>query len=137
MKKLALAFGIWLALASGAFAQTNCLVPSTFPGTPVVTTTLEGSHVLKASPGCLISAYVYNAGTAAFFMVFNATTLPANGAVAPLECIPVAAASYQYLNFAPQPPEFYSTGITTAISTGANCLTLTVGSGAWFHALVQ
>lgn len=137
MRKLLLAFGLYLAFASGAFAQTNCLVPATYPGTPVITAALEGSHVLKASPGCLISAYVYNAGAAAFLMVFNSATLPANGAVAPLECIPVGAASYQYINFAPQPPEYYSTGITIAISTGANCLTLTVGSGAWFHALVQ
>lgn len=124
-------------LTSPALAQTNCVVPPNAAGTPVFSTALEGSHVLKAAPGCLISAYVYNAGAAAFFMVFNSKTLPVNGAVAPYECVPVSAASYQFINFAPQPPEFYSLGITAAISTGANCLTLTVGSGAWFHALVQ
>lgn len=136
MKRLIL-LAFLCMFASPALAQTTCLVPPNAPATPIVTTTLEGSHILKAAPGCLISAYVYNAGAAAFFMVFNSTTLPANGAVAPRECVPVAAASYQYISFAPQPPEFYSIGITSAISTGANCLTLTVGSGAWFHAIVQ
>lgn len=124
-------------LASPALAQTNCVVPANASATPVVSAALEGSHILKAAPGCLLAAYVYNAGAAAFLMVFNSKTLPANGAVTPLECVPVASASYQYLNFAPQPPEFYSAGITAAISTGANCFTLTVGSGAFFHALVQ
>lgn len=136
MKKLLLILALGLC-PGAALAQTNCVVPAQAAASAVITTALEGSHVFKASPGCLISAYVYNAGAAAFFMVFNSKTLPSNGAVAPIECVPVAAASYQFINFAPQPPEFYSTGITGAISTGANCLTLTVGSGAWFHALVQ
>ena len=136
MKKLLLALAL-LGLASPAIAQSQCVVPANAPATSIVSTSLEGSHVLKASPGCLLSGYVYNAGAAAFLMVFNSNTLPSNGAVASIECVPVAAASYQYINFAPQPPEWYSTGITMAISTGADCLHLTVGSGAWFHALVQ
>lgn len=133
MKKLLLLFCL---LASPAFAQTNCVVPPNAAATPIVSASAEGSHVLKASKGCLISLYVYNSGAAAFLMVFNSTTVPNDGAVTPIQCVPVASASYQYINFAPQPPEYYSTGISTAIST-TGCFTKTVGSGAFFHALVQ
>lgn len=122
--------------AHGAHAQTNCVVPANAAATPIVSTAAEGSRVLKASKGCLLSLYVYNSGAAAFLMVFNSITVPADGAVTPIECIPVGSASYQFLNFAPQPPEYYSTGISAAIST-TGCFTKTVGSGAFFHAIVQ
>jgi hypothetical protein len=127
-----------LGLASPALAQspTQCLVPANAGATPVVSASAEGSHVLKASPGCLLATYVYNSGAAAFLMVFNSKTVPADGAVTPIECIPVASASYQFINFAPLPPEWFSTGISVAIST-TGCFTKTVGSGAFFHALVQ
>lgn len=139
MKKLLLllALLLWPQLA---LAQTACLVPSSFPGIPVVSNVLESNHVLKNSPGCLISAYVVNGASAGFFMVFNAVVAPGDGAIAPntlLECVPVAASSYQYLNFAPQPPEYYSIGIVAVFSTGANCTTKTASATAWFHALVQ
>jgi hypothetical protein len=125
-----------LASVSPALAQTNCQVPAQFPGTPVVSAVAEGGHVLKASPGCLISVYVTNPGAAGFLMVFNSATVPADGAVTPRECVPVGAASYQYINFAPQPPEWYSTGISAAVST-TGCFTKTISSGAFFHAFVQ
>lgn len=122
--------------ASSAWAQTNCVVPATNAATPVVSAAAEGSHVLKASSGCLISVYVYNSGAAAFLMIFNSTTVPGDGAVTPIECVPVASASYQFINLAPLPPEWFSTGISAAIST-TGCFTKTVGSGAFFHAIVQ
>lgn len=137
LRRLLLSATLWLGTAAAALAQNQAVVPPNVAATPIVSTSLEGSHVLKASKGNLYSLYVYNAGSAAFLMTFNATSLPANGAVTPIQCIPVAAANYQYINFAPTPPEYYSTGIVAAISTGANCLTLTVGSGAFFHAVVQ
>jgi hypothetical protein len=136
MKHLALAIGIWLALASAAFAQTNCTVPAIAPATPVVSTVAEGSHILKGSPGCLISAYVYNSGAAAFLLIFNQSTVPADGSVTPIECVPVGSAAYQFINLAPLPPEYFSSGITAVIST-TGCFTKTIGSGAFFHAIVQ
>lgn len=136
MIRLVAALLLYLGLASAALAQTQCVVPANAAATPIVSAAAEGSHVLKASPGCLISAYVYNSGAAAFLMIFNSTTVPADGAVTPIQCVPVASASYQFINFAPQPPEYYSTGISAAIST-TGCFTKTVGSGAFFHALVQ
>jgi hypothetical protein len=139
MKRLLAVFAFWFAWATPLLAAediTSVLVPPVSPAVPVVSAAAEGSHVLKASPGALLSVYTYNSGAAAFLMVFNATSLPANGAVTPIECVPVGSASYQFLNFAPRPPEWYSTGIVVAVST-TGCFTLTVGSGAFFHAFVQ
>lgn len=135
MKRLLLILCLSL-FATGAWAQANCVVPAEFAATPVVSSVAEGSHILKASSGCLLSVYVYNSGAAAFLMIFNSKTVPADGAVVPLECVPVASASYQFINFAPLPPEWFSVGISAAIST-TGCFTKTVGSGAFFHALVQ
>lgn len=135
MKRLLLSAALCL-WASCAFAQTQCVVPAGAPATPVISAAAEGSHILKASPGCLLATYVYNSGAAAFLMIFNSKTVPADGAVTPIECVPVASASYQFINFAPLPPEWFSTGISAAIST-TGCFTKTVGSGAFFHALVQ
>lgn len=125
-----------LCFAGPAFAQTQCLSPPVTPATPIVSAAAEGSHILKAAPGCLISVYVYNSGAAAFLMIFNSKTVPADGAVTPVECVPVASASYQFINFAPYPAEWFSSGVVAAIST-TGCFTKTVGSGAFFHALVQ
>ena len=138
MRNLIAGLILFLASLGPALAQspTQCLVPAQAGATPVVSAAVEGSHVLKASPGCLLATYVYNSGAAAFLMIFNSKTVPADGAVTPIECLPVAAASYQFINFAPLPPEWYSTGISAAIST-TGCFTKTVGSGAFFHALVQ
>lgn len=135
MRKLLFAF-VLLLLPSIAMAQSQCVVPAGGPGTAVVSAAAEGSHVLKAAPGCLLSTYVTIGATAGYLMIFNSTTVPADGAVTPIECIPVAASSYTFLNFAPQPPEWFSTGISAAFST-TGCFTKTVGSGAFFHALVQ
>lgn len=138
MRKLGLL--LWLVFAcSGAQAQTNCLVPSSFPATPVVATTAQnttGGFALKASPGCLLALYVVNSSTAGYMMIFNSATLPADGAVTPIHCIPISASSYQWLNFAPQPPEWYSAGISAAFST-TGCFTKTISSTLFIHGLVQ
>jgi hypothetical protein len=138
MKRLVLA--LWLVFAAtAAQAQGQCLVPIDGAATPVVGTSGQvatGGLILKAAPGCLIAAYLLNSTTAGYLMVFNSITVPADGAVTPIHCIPIAASSYQYLNFAPQPPEWYSTGISVAFST-TGCFTKTVSSALFIHGLVQ
>jgi hypothetical protein len=140
MKRLLLAsfvfWFVWVTPLLAAEDISSVLVPPQSPAIPVVSAAAEGSHVLKASPGALLSVYAYNSGAAGFLMVFNATALPSNGTVTPIECVPIGSSSYVSLNFAPRPPEWYSTGIVAAIST-TGCFTLTAGSGAFFHAFVQ
>lgn len=133
-------FGAFLLFAQvlAAQAQSQVQVPPNAPATPVVSASAEGSHVLKAAPGALLAIYVTSpAGAAGFILIFNSTTVPADGTVTPIECIPLTAGpSYAFANFAPQPPEWYSTGISAAYST-TGCFTKTISSGAFFHALVQ
>lgn len=131
---------LWLALflvLGIAPAQAQPVVPPNAAATPVVSTAAEGSHVLKASPGNLYALYVVDTGAVAgFIMVFNAVSAPANGAVTPIHCVPVTASGYNFLNFAPQPPEFYSVGIT-AVYSSTGCFTKTTSATAFFHAIVQ
>lgn len=136
MRSLLAALLLYLGLASAALAQQNCQVPAGFPATPVVSTTTEGSHVLKASPGCLLAAYVTTGGTAGYLLIINSATVPADGAVTPLECIQIAANTTISANWAPQPPEWFSTGIVAVFST-TGCFTKTASATAFIHALVQ
>lgn len=104
---------------------------------PVVSTALEGSHVLKASAGNLYSAYVTTGATPGLLMIFNATTAPADGAVTPIHCLEAPANSTVGLSFSGAPPESYATGITAVFSTGTSCVTKAVSATAFFHGSVQ
>lgn len=134
---LILALGLGL-LASPAKAQTQCIVPPNAAATPVVSAVLEGSHVLKASPGCLGAIYMtIDSTTAGYLMLFNLTAVPSDGAVTPIECVYVAAAPGSVgLNFAPQPTEWFSVGIV-AVFSSTGCFTKTVSAHAFFKAWVQ
>jgi hypothetical protein len=113
--------------------------PSSLPGaaiTAVVSTTTESGHILKASPGNLYSVTVTTAGTAGFLMTFNSTTVPADGAVTPIDCVVAPASSSTSLNVAGSPPTAYSTGISVALST-TGCFTKTASATAFFKGMVQ
>ncbi len=96
--------------------------------TPVVSGSAESSHVLKNAAGSLWSVYASNlTGTAGFLQVFNATSAPTDGAVTPLECVPLPANGVASLNFNSGPPGTYSTGITAVVSSASTCFTKTTG----------
>jgi hypothetical protein len=145
MRKLGLALflSLWalgpLGLAPAQAQSTNCIVPAPLAATPVVASSAQntaGGMIIKPSPGCLLAAYVVNSTIAGFMMIFNSATIPADGAVTPIHCIPIGASSYQWINFAPQPPEFYSAGVSLAFST-TGCFTKTVSATLFMHAIVQ
>ena len=96
--------------------------------TPVVSTSAESSRVLKASGGNLYSVYATNlTATAGFLVILNATSAPVDGAITPLECVPLPANGGVGLNYSPGPPAVYSTGITAVITSAATCFTKTTG----------
>jgi hypothetical protein len=105
---------------------------SSSPITPVVSGALESNHVLKNAAGTLISLNI-SPTVDGYLMVFNATSAPADGAVTPTLCIPVAAGQVSALQWAVG--ETYSTGITAVMST-TGCFTKTASATAFFHAQV-
>lgn len=97
--------------------------------TPVVSTSAESSHVLKATPGNAYSAYATNlTATAGFLMLFNATSAPADGAVQPLACVSLPPNNPASINYSPGPPGVFSVGITAVVSSATTCFTKTTGT---------
>lgn len=115
------------AQSGGALAPTSNAVIGIVP---VTSASAEASHIIKAAPGNLYSVYVTNSSaTAGFILVLNAITVPSDGAVVPLDCVPIAGTSTSGINYAPGPPKVYNVGIVVVISSGANCFTKTTSGG--------
>lgn len=121
----------------GLNAGTNAIGSVTVPPssaaavgiTPVVSGSLEASHVLKNAAGNLYAVYASNltGGTTGLLQVFNATSAPADGAVTPIVCVPFNSMGEAAANYVPGPPAVFSTGITAVISSSTTCFTKTTG----------
>lgn len=99
---------------------------ASFAITPVVSSSGESSHVLKGSAGNLYSVYATNLTTTpGFLAVLNATSAPADGAITPLDCIPLPAGGLASFNY--NIPAAYSTGITAVVTSASTCFTKTTG----------
>lgn len=89
---------------------------------------LEGSKVASATPKVLAGAAVTTSSTAGYFMVWNSTTVPADGAVTPALCFYIPASPYSMafnLNFNG------TTGVSVAFST-TGCYIKTVSATVTF-----
>jgi hypothetical protein len=69
-------------------------------------------------------------------MTFNAISVPVDGTVAPVYCIPVPASSAVSISFSGAPPDAYSTGIVAVFST-TGPFTKTSSTTAFFTWRVQ
>jgi hypothetical protein len=104
---------------------------SDFAITPGSSTQFQSGHVLKAGPGTLYSLYAMSGSVSGFLMTFNATTVPADGPVTPVECVPVPANSFVTISAGGSPPNYYSVGIVAVFSsTGPFLKTTKRGFGA-------
>jgi len=133
--------------ATGSTMQINQVTVGDSSGNPITAvSTIAGStassSVLKAAAGHLIGAYA-NCTAACWLMIFNSATAPSNGATTAgtgsgglQDCVPIAAGGIGSINYTPQPFEFFSTGITAAISSTA-CGTLTLSTVGFIHGTVQ
>ena len=88
------------------------------------------NFVFVAPRRALYSLTLVTGASSGFLMVFDAAALPSNGAVTPVWCIPVIAASGYAVQW--QSPLVATTGVVAAFSTGANCDTLTASATAKF-----
>jgi hypothetical protein len=109
---------------------------SSFAITPGASSALEAGHVLKAGPGNLYSLYVMTTSVSGYLMTFNATTIPADGAVNPVECIQIPANSAAAISFDGAPPDYYSTGIV-AVFSSTGPFTKTASATAFFKWRVE
>lgn len=100
---------------------------------PVVSSALSTGQVLKASAGNL---YGYNvvATVAGYLMIFNSTTVPADGAVTPVYCLPLAAGAGVDRSF--DIPRRFSAGITLVFSS-TGPYTKTASATAFLGGAVQ
>jgi hypothetical protein len=96
---------------------------------PVVSTTLETGHVIKASAGNLYGLNVATTTVAGFVQIFNSTTVPAAGAVTPIKAYYVPALSTLVIGF--DPPMQCATGISVAFSSAATPFTKTDSATAF------
>ena len=94
--------------------------------------TVSGNSLVMANFATHLN-YVYatnQTSTAGFLLALNATTVPADGPVVPLDCVALAAnatASISDGGFTPA-SDPYSIGIVIVVSSGANCFTKTTGT---------
>lgn len=115
------------------------VVPSAGPAQPATgylsasaTSSAASALVVRASAGNLYDWQVTAGASAGYVMIFNATSAPADGTVAPVQCVAVAAnasvgSSLQTL------PERFTTGIVIVFST-TGCFTKTASATAFIRA---
>lgn len=100
--------------------------------TPVVTSAVGGSLVVKASAGNLYGVNVVAGASAGFVLIYNTTTAPVDGAVTPVKCLPLAANAGLEIAYRDNPTR-YSTGITVVFST-TGCFSQTISATAFISA---
>lgn len=95
---------------------------------PVVSGSLEASHVLKNAAGKIWSVYASNltGGAAGFLVLLNLTAAPVDGAITPLACAPFSGGVAE-INMNGMPPMAFSTGITAVVTSATTCFTKTTG----------
>jgi hypothetical protein len=90
---------------------------------PVVSSALETGHVIKNSPGNLYGFTVTTTTVAGYVQIFNATSVPAAGAVTPIDAYYVGAFGSVARTYSP--PLVCSTGISIAFSASTTPFTKT------------
>lgn len=103
--------------------------------TVTTTAAVASSQVLKGSAGNGYRYAITTGASAGFFMIFDATSAPADGAVTPKICRAVAANTSLEINHSPQ-PDLFTVGITEVFST-TGCFTKTASATAELEGSVQ
>ncbi len=88
-------------------------------GTPVTTVQNVSNTVFRTSATNVFEVGLTAGTTAGLMMVWDATSVPADGAVTPLVCLPVVASgqiSHTYTRAAR-----FATGVAVALSSGTDC----------------
>lgn len=140
---LIVALMVWCQPASAQTPTYTCFPGiSSAPGvvcdfTPVVSASAVNNLVLKSTPGNFLTAYATNlTATGGFLVILNATTAPVDGAITPLDCVPLPANNSAGscgpgctgINYRPGPGRNYNAGIVAVVTSANTCYTKTTGS---------
>lgn len=148
MRRLALALTLLLPLCFPARGQQTVEVCAPGPDnggaascatriTSATSGSAEATHVIKSSAGVLYTAYATNlTSTGGFLVILNATSAPSDGAIVPLDCVPLPANNSAGscgpgctgINYRPGPGKTYSVGITAVVTSANTCFTKTTGT---------
>jgi hypothetical protein len=107
--------GSEMAVLKAIYAELAAM-PDSIPVAAIRSTALEASHVFKASAGSLIDTYCL-ATVSGFYMLFDATSVPADGVVTPLGVIPVGAYEASSFDLQSNCPLTFTTGLIGVFST--------------------
>lgn len=119
-------------IASGSGVVTTPTSVSTGATTRASSTAAASSLVLKSGAGNLYDLKITIGATTGYVLLFDATSLPSNGAVTPIFCEAVTSnGTYGGAAFAWPTPMPFATGITAGFST-TGCFTLTASATAAF-----
>jgi hypothetical protein len=99
------------------------------------TAAVSAGFVLRAGATNLAGLSVTTGGTAGYVMLFDATAVPADGAVTPTRCLPIAANTGLDLNFRGSPLRFDNGVVVVFSSTG--CFTKTGSATAYLAGDIQ
>jgi hypothetical protein len=97
------------------------------------TTVAASSLIAKASAGNLYQYNVTSGASAGYVLIYNSATVPADGTVTPVRCIPLAANTGIEV---PLRGSYHSAGIVLAFST-TGCFTQTLSATAFISAEIK
>lgn len=103
--------------------------PSSVLPVSAATSAAASNLVLFSGAGALYSVNITTGGSAGYLMLFNATSAPADGAVTPAYCLPIAANTGIETQWRALPRRF-GTGATAVFST-TGCFTKTASATAF------
>lgn len=100
--------------------------------TPVVSTALETSHILKASAGSVksVTMALSPSGAAGWLLLVNSATVPSAGPVTPLAAAPVDAGGIASISY--DAPAGFNAGIVALYSVATTPFTYTAGGSFAF-----
>lgn len=102
---------------------------------PKAAPAVSSGVVVRTGVTVLAGMNVTTGATAGYVMVFDATAVPADGAVAPVRCLPVAANTGIDINFRGSPLKFDLGAVIVFSSTG--CYTKTASATAFIAGDLQ
>lgn len=135
--------GTWTVQPGNTPNTTAWLVtttPSAAAGAGVAnvsSTAAESGRVLKSGAGNLYGLTLTITTASGYAMLFNATSVPGDGAVTPVYCFPVQSnGTNGGASWAWHTPLYFSTGVSVAFST-TGCFTKTASATGAFFGQVQ